>query len=147
MHRYLHLDKAPVAAFFFTEREKDYGGIHLGVPISSTEILLALSDEFASLPAGHSRSLPLQPVPQALPRNIVVRCRYRSLVSLRVATAINSVTRIQIDGLVGLITLSAPKLKDFESAIRLMTSCDGDLFIAGNSGSWLDRLWFWPLEV
>jgi len=143
---YLKLDKAGVAAFFFTEREKDYGGIHLGMPTSSTEVLLALTDELAMLPPGHSRSLPLLSVPDDLPRRIVARSRYRPLVSLRIGTAVNSVTRIQINNQAGIVTLSPHGLAKFKSAITLVHGSHGDLLAAGDSGSWTDRLWFWPLE-
>lgn|GEM_PF-2350328 len=146
MKGYLKLDKAEVAAFFFTEREKDYGGIHLGVPTSSTEVLLALTDEMTMLPPGHSRSLPLRSVPDDLPRIIVARRGFCPLISLRIGTAVNLVSRIQINNQAGIVTLSPHGLAEFKSAITLVPGSHGDLLVAGASGSWTDRLWFWPLE-
>lgn len=146
MKQYLKLDKAGVTAFLFKEREKDYGGIHLGVPTSSTEILLALTDELAMLPPGHSRSLSLLWVPDDLPRHIAAQRAYQSLDSLRIGTAVNSVTRIQINSGAGIVTLSPHGLAEFKSAITLMHGSHGDLLIAGDSELWTDRLWFWPLE-
>ncbi len=146
MQRYLKLDKALVAAFFFTEREKDYGGIHLGVPTSSTDVLQALTDELATLPPGHSRGVQLLAVPDDLPRRIIARSGYRPLVALRIGTAVNAVTCIQIEKQAALVELSLQGLADFKIAITAVHSSHGDIVIAGDSGLWMDRLWFWPFE-
>jgi hypothetical protein len=145
MKKYVEPGEAQVAAFVFTEREQDYGGIHLGVPDSSTEGLVGLTDEFAVSPLGHSRRLSLLPVPKDLPEQITPR-RYKALVSLRVGTTANSVTRIQVNDGVGTITLSLNGVAEFKRAIKLVHETKGDLLMAGESGLPTDRLWFWPLE-
>jgi hypothetical protein len=141
---YQRLDKPLLAAFFFTGREKDYGGIHLGVPASSIGSLVALTEELSRLP-GHSRKLPLYPVPNQLPLQIVDR-RCQSLVSLRIGSAVDSITCIEVKSGAGNIVLSPDGLAEFKKAITLVHSAHGDLVLAGKSGSWTDRLWFWPLE-
>ena len=145
MWRYLRLDTALVAAFYFAERTKDYGGIHLGVPVSSTGSLLALADELGALPAGHSRSLRLLPVRDELPRMIAGERGYRALTALRVGTARDAVTRILLEEQAGVVALSRAGLSDFRTAVLRVRDGQGDMLIAGESGLSVDRLWFWPL--
>lgn len=136
-----------MAAFIFTEREKDYGGIHLGVPTSSIDVLQALADELTMFPPGHSRGVLLLEVPAELPRRIITRSGYRPLGALRIGTSVNALTRIQIEKRVGLAEFSSQGLVDFKSAIGSLQTSHGDILIAGDSGSWTDRLWFWPFEL
>lgn len=145
MEGYLKLDKAGIVAFFFTERDKDYGGIHLGVPESSNDALLGLAHELDRLPPGHSRRLSLLPVSDDLPQRIAGRRRYCPLFSLRVGTSPEALTQIQIKKQDGTVMLSPNGLVEFRRAITLMHSSRGDLVLAGNSGLWTDRLWFWSL--
>lgn len=142
MKAYVRLDGAGVAAFFFTRRERDYGGIHLGVP--KTEALLALVDELSRANPGHSRRVPVLPVPEDLPRSIVRGNVHQSLVSLRIGTSTVLTTRIQIENKAGIVMLSPRGLAEFNQAIALVHGSHGDLLVAGDSGLWTDRLWLWP---
>jgi hypothetical protein len=133
-----------VAAFYFTERTKDYGGIHLGVPRSSTGSLLALTDELDALPTGHSRNVRLLSVGDDLPGSITGRSGHRSLAVLRIGSA-DAVTRILIEKQAGVVALSQTGLSAFRTATASVHDTHGDILIAGDSGLPVDRLWFWPI--
>jgi hypothetical protein len=144
--KYLNLDKPLVAAFLITIRDKDYGGIHLAVPVTSINLLLLLADELKTFPQGHSRNLVLLSVPRELPYQILDRAEFVPLHKLRIATAPDNITYIHVEDKRGNILLSPGDLLEFKRILSLLTSSSGDLLIAGASGEWSDRLWFWPVK-
>jgi hypothetical protein len=119
----------------------------MGVPASSINGLLAFTNELVELPLGHSRRLQLRQVPCDLPQSIAARREHCALLSLRIGTAVDSVTRIQIERRRGFVKLSPERVEVFRTAVMSMHDTHGDLLIAGDGGLWTDRLWFWPLEA
>jgi hypothetical protein len=135
-----------LTAFVFTFREKDYGGIHLALRPESMPLLLTLMDELEEQPLGHSRRVPLLPTPEDVPRSIAARTGHRPLQALRIGSAADGVTRITIEKDTGLISLSPGSRAEFRRAVAGTAMGVGDTMVAGDSDSWTDRVWLWPMH-
>ena len=147
MTGFVKLDHLQVAAFTFTRREKDYGGIWLGVGHGSCRILRALLEELRQQPPGHSRSVPLCAVPPQLPEAIRRGGRriHRPLTALRIGAAADGKTRFSVTGDSGWIALSPAALIELGHQLDELERGVGDLGMGGDSGEWGDRLRIWPL--
>ena len=142
--RYIRLADVGLVAFVFTERAKDYGGVHLGLPARSIRILSELIDE-VSRNLGHSRRINLDAVPPHLPAGIAAARPYRSLAVVRIGSSADGDNRIAVNDDGAVVSLSATGLQLVQHQIVRAGKGEGDVCLAGDSGNWADRLWCWPL--
>lgn len=142
--KFTKLEGLGVAAFAFTTREKDYGGLHLVVGTGDVEILVALIAELGAAAPGHSRSLRLTGVPSEVPERIFARGAWRAFDSLRLGRAEDGGTRVEAGQTSAAAFLDGADLRHLERLVREALSSGGDQCIAGRTSSWTDRLWVWP---
>jgi hypothetical protein len=132
-----------VAALVFTTREKDYGGIHLGVSAAGAPTLSQLFASLAHAPPGRERRLAIDHDVAALARQIFPRGRFSPLTLLRVHLADH--VQISVEDGAGLVALTASAAQVVGERVAAAHTTRGDSCIVGDPRSWTDRLWIWPL--
>ena len=80
---FVHLAATPLTGFVFATRQRDYGGVHLGITHPGLASLQALATELSRTAHGHSRHVPLLPVRSELPHRIAAHLDYLQLASHR----------------------------------------------------------------
>jgi hypothetical protein len=143
--KFVRLDAVRVAAFFFTTRPKDYGGVHLGVSPADAATLDALLDELARYPPGHTRRVPVTAPPATLPARILPRGHHEPLQGLRIGTPIDGRTSVYVTSGEATIRLAPAALARFRALLDEAFHTGGDMCLAGDSEEWNDRLWVWPM--
>jgi hypothetical protein len=132
-----------VTALVFTTREKDYGGIHLGVSAAGAPALSRLFASLAHAPPGRERRLAVGHDVAAFARQIFPRGRFFPLTLLRVHIADR--VRISVEDGAGLVALTASAAQVVGERVAVAHATGGDCCIVGDPRSWTDRLWIWPL--
>jgi hypothetical protein len=132
-------DLARVVAVVFGEREKDYGGVHVGVDAS---VLPKLRGMLVTLRRG-AHSLTLAEPPGDFARGIVEGHSPRAL--RRLDFAAGEATRVTLSETSALVELSSVGAHAVSMALDSVAKREGDIVVAGDSDAWTDRLWFWPL--
>jgi hypothetical protein len=138
-----HKSQFMVAALVFTTREKDYGGIHLGVSAADAPALSQLLESLAHAPPGRERRLAVGHDVTALAGRIFPRGRFSPLTSLRVHLADH--VQISIEDGAGLVALTASAVQVVAQRATAVHTSGGDSCIVGDPRVWTDRLWIWPL--
>jgi hypothetical protein len=132
-----------VAALVFVTREKDYGGIHLGVGRSDVPGLCQVLESIARAQPGHARRLAIGGDARELATQIFPRGQCSVLTSLRLQRAEH--VRISVEAGVGVVELTAAAARDAAERAAMASETGGDSCIVGDSDRWTDRLWIWPL--
>ncbi|MCG8417060.1 MAG: hypothetical protein MJE77_03840 [Proteobacteria bacterium] len=143
---FVDVSAVAICAWIFTERPKDYGGVHLGIWRRSVTILNRLIDELSSADDGFSRRLPLLTVPHQLPREIFPRSNYIKLARLRLGRAASSPSAIVITGTSASVALDSTQLVALRDLVAGIAAGRGDSCVCGDSDDWRDRLWIWPVS-
>jgi predicted Zn-dependent protease len=139
----LDLGDLRIAAFAFTTREKDYGGLHLGVSTRDATTLIALLDEIKAAQPGYSRRVPILGRPGDLPQQIYARGAYELVHGLRLGGSVDERTRIQMEGAAALVQLSQRDVAQLRNLLADLHRTGGDVCLAGDPSDWRDRLWIW----
>ena len=132
-----------VAALVFTTREKDYGGVHLGVRAADARRLHQLLESISRAQPGHTRRLAISRDAAVLAGQIFPRGRFSALTSLRLQRADR--VRVSIEARAGVVELTAAAARAAGDRVAMSDTTGGDSCIVGDSGAWTDRLWIWPL--
>jgi hypothetical protein len=132
-------DLGRVVAVVFADREKDYGGVHIGVDPS---VLPKLRSMLVTLRRG-AHSLTLAVPPGEFAARIVAGHSPRAL--RRLDFAVGEATRVTPSETSALIELSSAGMHAVSMALDRVAKGEGDLVVPGDSDVWTDRLWWWPL--
>lgn len=132
-----------IAALSFTTREKDYGGIHLGVAAGDVAPLCAMLASIAAAPLDRRRQLALGGDVATLAGQVFPRGRFVALTSIQLQRADR--VHIAIAGGAGVVQLTAAAAHRARERVAMAHQAGGDSCLAGDSEAWTDRLWIWPL--
>jgi hypothetical protein len=132
-----------VAALVFTTREKDYGGVHLGVGAADATRLQQLLESISRAQPGHTKRLAIGRDAAVLAEQIFPRGRFSGLTSLRLLRADR--VRVSVEARAGTVELTASAARAVGDRVAMAHTTGGDSCIVGDSGAWTDRLWIWPL--
>jgi hypothetical protein len=132
-----------VTALVFTTREKDYGGIHLGIKAERAPGLIQILASLAHAPPGRERRLRIDLDAASLAGRIFPGGRFSPLTLLRVHLADR--VRIAVEHHVGLVALTAAAAKVVSDRVAAAHATGGDSCIVGDPGVWTNRLWIWPV--
>lgn len=135
--------RVAVAAVVFSVREKDYGGVHLGVAAADVMMLTLVLESLASGQPGHVRGLTIGQDPRILARQIFPGGRFLALTSLRLQRADR--VRVSVNNSTGLVELTVTAAQATGDLVARVHATGGDACLVGDSGAWTDRLWLWPL--
>jgi len=130
---------ARVVAVVFGEREKDYGGVHIGVDAAAVPKLRAM---LVTLRRG-AHSLTLAEPPADFAGHIVAEHSPRPL--RRLDFAAGDATRVTLGEASALVELSSAGMHAVSMALDRVAKGEGDLVVAGDSDVATDRLHWWPL--
>jgi hypothetical protein len=132
-----------LVALVFSVREKDYGGLHLGVAAVDVTPLEMFLKSITSAKPGRAQSVSVSSDAQILAMRILPHGRFQALSSLQFQRS--GQVRISVNSRKGVVELTAPAAEALGDLLARVHTSGGDTCIIGDSNTWSDRLWLWPL--
>ncbi len=143
--RYRDLSRLVLYAFFFKTRPKDYGGIHLLIPIDTIVELKKLINELRSIGFGHSRRILLTYIPRKFANRISDR-PFTSLENIEISLTEKKVSEFSTTSKSAYVSLAHKDLISFEKALQSLEDGIEDFCLIGDVKKWTDKLWFWLVQ-